>query len=73
VANLCRIVVGSFSIALAATNATGQSSGSTVAETVVTVHDRDLNGAQRASEMSEEVITRPPARRTSRCESSGAA
>jgi hypothetical protein len=54
VANLSRIVVGSVAIVLAATNATAQSRGSTI-EALVTVQDRDLNGAQRASEM---VLTR---------------
>lgn len=53
-AKLSRIVVGSVAIVLAATNATAQSRGSTI-EALVTVQDRDLNGAQRASEM---VLTR---------------
>jgi hypothetical protein len=47
---LCRVVIGWFSIVLAATAATAQQSGSTVTETVATVRDRDLNRAQRVSE-----------------------
>jgi hypothetical protein len=49
-ARLCRVVIGWFSIALAATSATAQQSGSTVTERVTTVRDRDLNTAQRVSE-----------------------
>jgi hypothetical protein len=55
VAKLFHVVIGSFSILLAATTATAQQSGSTVTETVATVRDRDLNGAQRVSEL---VVTR---------------
>jgi hypothetical protein len=54
-AKLFRVVIGSFSMVLAATAATAQQSGSTVTETVATVRDRDLNGAQRVSEL---VVTR---------------
>jgi hypothetical protein len=67
VAKLLRVVIGSFSIVLVATAATAQQSGSTVTETVATVRDRDLNGAQLVSELvvtrttqtkgSEEVVT----------------
>jgi len=65
-ARLRRIVIGSFTIVLAAAAATAQQSGM-VTETVTTRRDRDLNGAQRVSEPvvtctsqskgSEEVVT----------------
>lgn len=54
-AKLYRVVIGSFSIVLAATSATAQPNGSAVTETVATVRDRDVNGAQRVSEL---VVTR---------------
>jgi hypothetical protein len=66
-ARLRRVVIGWFTIVLAATAATAQQSGGMVTETVTTVRNRDLNGAQRAAEQvatcanqnqgSEEVVT----------------
>jgi hypothetical protein len=55
VTKLRRVVIGSLSIVLAATAATAQQSGSTVSETVTTVRDRDVNGADC---VSETVVTR---------------
>jgi hypothetical protein len=55
VVKLRRVVIGSLSIFLAATAATAQQSGSTVSETVATVRDRDVNGAES---VSETVVTR---------------
>lgn len=55
VVKLYRVVIGSFLIVLATTAAIAQPSGNIVTETVATVRDRDLNGAQRVSEL---VLTR---------------
>ena len=52
---LWRVVIGSFSIILAATAAPAQQSARTVTETVTTDHDRNLNGDKR---VSEKVVTR---------------